>query len=215
MKYGLFDVENRIANQSFSKGVKTKYGKEIVTTMPDFDSEFYEILVIWHYELGAMGFGQDDPLFPRMAPCKEEYLCYSESNTLSKDLLTARAMYTLVKAAFINAGFSNYHCHSFRDSHIFYGIKAARNIQDLKAISLNVGHEKIGTTIRDYGGLAGEEVHNTILQMSKRQVFATFSLSPEKEEKLLTILKLVDTDLYTDYVNAIVTNNNTPKGDSR
>ena len=198
----LFDPENRTVTQDPNRGVETKFSKKIITTIPNFDKDLYEILVAWERELQSAGFESDSPLFPKAMPYKENNAIeYSLSIEMAKERISAKTAERIVKKACENAGFPQYHAHSFRDSHIYYGIIMARTVRELIAISINVGHETLDTTLREYANLAPEEVHEIILNLSKEEIGN--AIPRDLYEKFKDFLRLFDEDRYRKYYDKI------------
>jgi len=198
LRIGLVDILKRMVFQDPQKGVKTKFGKYIETTIPNFDENLFEILIDWINELKSLGFGEDAPLFPKSKISKKEnYLEFSESTSLDSEFLSPSTLSKDVKEACMNAGFKDFHCHSFRDSHIYYGLEASRNYLEIKAVSLNVGHESVETTIRYYSTLAPEEVHEIILKLGITN--NEYGIPAELEETFKRFLKALNEEQYKKY----------------
>jgi len=197
MKTGLVDLEKRIVTQDPNQGVNTKNKKLIITTIPTLNEKYFQMLVKWIQELHDAGFVDDDPLFPLAAIEKNgDMLEFDISSGYIKESISEITGESIIKNLFINAGFCDYHAHSLRDSHIYYVSEMARNANDIKAISLNVGHENIGTTFRNYSDLSNVEVHNRILGLGK---IGLMNIPEELEKKFKSILEILDPELYSKY----------------
>ena len=197
MKIGLLDLEKRVVTQDPDQGVETKKRKLIITTIPKFNEEYYQILIEWIQELLNAGFNDDDPLFPVAAiEKKEDMLEFEISNGFIKEFLSVSSAEANIKKLFINAGYGDYHAHSFRDSHIHYASEMARSPNDLKAISMNVGHENIGITLKYYSVLSSNDVHERINALTED---GFKSIPKELEEKFKSVLKILDPELYNKY----------------
>ena len=57
--------------------------------------------------------------------------------------------------------------HKFRHGHAVYSLKKAQNMEQLKAISLNLMHSSIGITDGIYGNLANDNVHDVITSLPR------------------------------------------------
>ncbi|MDP8267886.1 MAG: site-specific integrase [Candidatus Tenebribacter davisii] len=197
MTIGRFDPEQREVYQDPNMGVKTKNSKYIPTTIPRYFNKFYIIFTEWIQELKSLGFEDCDPMFPIAKSNKDgEMLEFSKSNCLLKDKIAMITGEKIVKERCRNSGYERYHAHSFRDSHIYYGLKAARNGLEVKVVGLNVGHESINTTLKQYADLSPLEVHDTILKMGK---VTGGSIPKELEEKFKDFLRVFDIDLFNKY----------------
>jgi integrase/recombinase XerD len=200
MQLGLVDLNNRIVFQHPEKNVRTKYGKKIETTIPYVDESLFEILKGYCEELIGLGFCKDDPLFPKAESEKQEgELAFKVSSTLAREFMSEKSMSKLVKVACLKAGYGQYHCHSFRDSHLSYMLSMAKTPQELKAVSLNVGHENVSTTIEEYADISTEAVHYAILAMSKPTENDFNSLPNEAKKLAIDLIKVARPDIHKKY----------------
>lgn len=60
----------------------------------------------------------------------------------------------IFRAAFERAGLPYFHPHSFRDTLAQRGERICQSPEQFKAWSLNLGHEKVSTTMRSYGTMS-------------------------------------------------------------
>lgn len=198
MKLGLVDIEKKIVHQNYTSGVETKFGYDIETTIPNIYPELTAIFFDWVKELYELGFTALDPLFPKGKPAKKEgYSEFTKSTDLSHEMLSMTSAERIVKSCCRKAGFPEYHCHSFRDAHIYYAFKLARNGIEMKAISRNVGHLSLGTTDREYAGMTDEEVHDIMFNLKPTQ--GLNDIPKELFEKFWSVLKAIDKDQYDLY----------------
>lgn len=65
------------------------------------------------------------------------------------------------------AGVSYKSAHKFRHGHAVYGLKRAKNMGELKAVSQNLMHATVGITDGIYGNLVSDDVHNVIASLSE------------------------------------------------
>jgi len=63
---------------------------------------------------------------------------------------------------FINVGLPYHSPHKFRHGHIHYGLEHSQNIQDYKAVSMNVMHSSMKITDEFYSSLSDGEVKQRI-----------------------------------------------------
>lgn len=70
---------------------------------------------------------------------------------------------------FERAGLSPMSPHKFRHGHAVYGLKASRDISDLKAVSMNLMHKDIGTTDAIYAILSRGDMKERIANLGKGQ----------------------------------------------
>lgn len=75
--------------------------------------------------------------------------------------------------------------HKLRHGHVVYALRKARNMRELKAISQNVMHSSVTITDQIYGGLAGEDVQETITGLGHQKQESMEA----KLDELLQLLK--------------------------
>jgi integrase len=170
MLYGLVDLETRIAYHYPSKGVWVKNDAYIETTMPHFEGIFFDVLSDWIAELKTLGFTYYDPLFPKLLVEKKDgYLSYSSTDRPTKQHMTESGLAKIVKDTLCNAGFQEFHCHLFRHAHLFEAFKIAPSydFNVIKAISANIGHRNLATTIESYANVCSDEINGYILSLKK------------------------------------------------
>lgn len=131
MKIGLVDTEKRIVTQDPEQGVETKRRKLIITTIPKLNEKYFQILIKWIQELRNVGFNDDSPLFPvALTDKKEGMLEFDISKEFTKEFLSLSTAEAIIKKLFTDAGYSDYHPHSLRDSHIHYTNEMATTPND-------------------------------------------------------------------------------------
>lgn len=80
------------------------------------------------------------------------------------------------------------HPHCLRHGHIVYAIKQAKDMQTLTAISQNVGHEYLKTTLTVYGRLASNDVQAAIAQLGEPEP-PTIPLDSIDNDTLIKLLQ--------------------------
>jgi len=200
MKIKLLDIENMVAYQLCDQGVKTKYSKNIETTIPLFNEEIISELKNWYHELvNTLGFTGECPLFPKSElNLHGEYIVFANSDRLSQHFMNKNSMASIVTKHCKKAGFPAYHCHSFRDGHVGVMNKRIHSAEEMKAISVNIGHENILTTIRDYGDIDSKKAHEIIKSMNAQQKDSfDFNLLPDISKRIaIQNLELIDPVFY-------------------
>ncbi len=149
---GSFNEETLIVNQNPRAGVKTKFAKHILTTLFAFDKKLLEYVIEWVKHLRSKGFGSQDPLFPRakaehgensltFSTAQEVTPIYWKSTGRIRDVFKHRAG---------EAQLPYFPPHTFRHSAIDSALRSCKNGAEIKAISQNVGHEHVATTLQSY-----------------------------------------------------------------
>lgn len=75
--------------------------------------------------------------------------------------------------------------HKLRHGHVVYGIKNARSLEELKAISQNVMHSSVVITDKIYGNLVGNDVAEIIARLGRPRSDAS---REELRNKLIDLL---------------------------
>ena len=147
-----FDKEQRHINQNPGDGVRTKNSKTILTTFfPIGWDEPEKYFMEWYEYQLSKGAGPDDPIFPSTLKG------FSGRNTFSKTLVSegfwsgSGAARKVFEKRCLNAGVQYYHPHSFRHLIVSMMSKTRLTEEEKRAISMNLGHENVGTTFGSYG----------------------------------------------------------------
>jgi integrase len=77
--------------------------------------------------------------------------------------------------------------HKLRHGHVVWGLKRARTIEELKAISQNVMHSSITITDGIYGNLVKDDVRSVISQLGKQ--------NKSDEAELLRLIEMLKAQL--------------------
>jgi len=186
---GCVDDDTLIVRQNPKFGVETKFSKNIVSIIFEFDAELVQQVKSWIKYLKLKGFGSQDPLFPRSKLLKDKNnLCFLKSVQVEpffwKNSCPIRNIF---KSRSDEAKLQYYIPHSFRDLAIELALKAANNGEQIKAISQNFGHDEVITTFNHYANFND----NKIIDIVK-----TIDFSPNRKgvdsKKLSQIKKLLE-----------------------
>lgn len=180
-----FDPNRNLVIQNPNE-VKTKFSKRICAFLLPVDDRLKVIFLDWYQYLKAdILFGNDDPLFPKTAMALDENGCFKADGLSREFWANATPMRDIFKIAFQSAGLPYYSPHTFR--HMLVQIAYQRKLTpaQLKAWSLNLGHESLLTTLTSYG--------NMPLEMQGRLISESVPQSPEGDElaEALEIVRLV------------------------
>jgi len=167
---GCINMDTMLVLQDPEQGVRTKFGKRIPTVLFDFDEDSIEIVKDWVRFLREEKFFTDaDPLFP---PTKIEqesggysFVAAGLERTFWKSSSSARKIF---KKRFNEAGMEYFNPHSFRRATANTAFALCKTPSDAKAVSQNLGHKNMATTMFDYVELPEDEVAKHIRQLTRK-----------------------------------------------
>lgn len=180
-----FEEENLVIRQDPKRGVHTKFSKYIFSIVFNFDNEMLNDVIKWKNHLEGKGFGMQDPFFPRSRlEHQKDGLCFEPATTVEPVFWkgTGRIREIFEKRA-ENAGLPYYAPHTFRHLTIYLALKYCRNIEQLKALSQNFGHEDIITILRFYANYSEQEV---------KEILSSIDFSGEPPETLTDKIDRID-----------------------
>ncbi len=174
---GCFDWKTFEIRQDPKAGVDTKFGKTIISTLIQFDKGLIKYVVEWaEYLEKDKLFGLANPLFPRS---KVEQI-KGGLTFISKEVEPVfwkgtGSIREILKKRSTQAGLDYYYPHSFRHAAVAIAFKHCQNGEQLKAISQNLGHSNLGTTVMSYGNLDDFRV---------REVVSGLDFSPHEKPQI-------------------------------
>lgn len=138
-----------------ARDVRTKFGKTFRTYFFPVGDDIRIILADWvHYLRTQKLFGDDDPLFPATDVAPDSNLQFRAVGLKRAHWSTATPIRTIFRDAFTNAGLPYFNPHAIRKTLVSLAHKMCKNPEDLKAWSQNLGHEKVLTTLVNYGNIS-------------------------------------------------------------
>jgi integrase len=161
---GCFDKTKRAIDQNPRKGVKTKFSKLIPTALFPFDEKLLDYFLQWHSHLESKGFGSQAPLFPHAKAERGTDGLSFESATEVEPVFwqgTGR-MREIFKKRSQEAALPYFPPHSYRHLAQDLAMKSCRTGEQIKAVSQNLGHEHIATTLSAYGTLSPERLSQVV-----------------------------------------------------
>jgi site-specific recombinase XerD len=184
MRVGLFDPQKMRVEQDPEQGVRTKFGKRISTTLFGFDQNMCKELVSWHtYITGTLGFMPSAPLFPKTHTVRNSDSQLFESIDVCPEFWTsATGIRKMLKARSLAAGLPYYYPHLFRDTTKALAYSFCRTGEELQAVSDNLGHDKIDTTVFSYGKLSASRLSDVISSLGSKPIEQLEGLSPAAVE---------------------------------
>lgn len=162
MKHVILD-QRRVFQDA--REVETKNGKTIETTFFPVGDVFVDALSAYlTHAKNDLLFGPDDPLFPRQRRVRGPNGFTSDG--LSREFYKKpNALNEVVKAAFEAAQFPAFTAHRFRHFLTSLGSERCKTPKELKAWSMNLGHEHVATTITSYLQITPNEQRDVMRKM--------------------------------------------------
>lgn len=132
--------------------VETKFAKAIATYFLPLGDDLAAIVAEWVRELREVHlFGPTDPLFPRTRMGLGADLAFAPQGIERAHWSDASPIRAIFKQAFTRAGLPYFPPHSFRHTLGHLAQTMCRTPEQLRALSQNLGHENIATTLTSYG----------------------------------------------------------------
>ena len=134
-----------------AREVKTKASKTIDTTFFPVDPVYLECFTAWvTYLREVKFFGPEDALFPKAEMGLADAGGF-EVKGLSRDPYSnTTPLNKIIRNAFAVVQIPEYTPHSFRATLAMLGDQMCSNMEQLKAWSMNMGHDSISTTVTSY-----------------------------------------------------------------
>ncbi len=189
LKMKNFDKELKQIDQNPGDGVKTKNSKRILTTFfPIGWDEPEKYFMEWYDYLISKDFQSDDPIFPVTAGSFVSGEHSYSKETVGQDAWSGTgAARKIFEKRCKNAGLPYFHPHSFR--HLVVNILSKKRLteEEKRAISMNLGHENVGTTFGSYGygSMSNESAVKIVQKLKDVQDGTSNSLMLSEQEKAL------------------------------
>ena len=138
-----------------ARDVRTKASKTFRTTFFPVGGKAAELVRDWIAHLReTLLFCDDDPLFPATRIVVGPNRQFEAAGLGRRCWSSAGPVRRIFRAAFERAGLPYFHPHSFRDTIAQLGEVLCQTPEQYKAWSLNLGHEKVSTTLKSYGPMS-------------------------------------------------------------
>lgn len=187
---GCFDQEKMLVEQLPTRGVQTKFNKNIYTTIFKVDEMLIEYFLKWYeYLRTKKHFSLDDPMFPstEVGFVSQDHHAFSPigiSKSFWADTNPVRAIF---KDRSQQTNVPYFTPHKFRHFIINEAQKHITSVEQLKALSQNLGHENISTTFHGYGAIDTYRVNELVNAID----FSGMPKNREEEDQLEKIAALV------------------------
>jgi integrase len=159
-----FDVAEFTVNQDRRLGVKTKAGKVITTRLFPFHEKLLEYVLDWvAYLAKTKCFEPGHPLFPRTKVEQAEGgLSFVASEVEPVFWSGGNSIREILKRRSEQAGLEYYNPHAFRHAAVHVASQYCVTPEQFKAVSQNLGHEHVATTLKTYGMLDDHRVGDVL-----------------------------------------------------
>ena len=152
-----------------ARDVKTKFSKTIGTFFFPVGPEIAEIVQGWvRLLIEVKHWGNDDPLFPATKVALGRSRQFEACGLECKHWRNANAIRRIFREAFENANLPYFSPHSLRSTLAQFGLARCLSPEHLKALSQNLGHEQVLTTLMSYGRVAEDRQGEIIRKLAMR-----------------------------------------------
>lgn len=166
---GCFNPDTYEIKQDPAKGVQTKFSKTIVSVLFQFDEELLNYVLEWIKHLKEVKiFGLKDPLFPstkveQMSDTEYIFEVKGIEPVFWRSTSTIRKIF---EDRTKNAGLEYFSPHKYRHSATRIATDNCRSAEQIKAVSQNLGHEHVNTTLLTYGRLHNYKVREVVSELN-------------------------------------------------
>ncbi|WP_269584063.1 tyrosine-type recombinase/integrase [Roseibium sp. Sym1] len=146
------------------RDIRTKFSKAIPTTWFPVGEDIEEIVQSWICERRESGAADQAPLFPSLRQSIERQGLVTKETSWK----TADPIRKLVRHACEAAKVPPFIPHAIRKTLTTMGEELCHSMQEMKAWSQNLGHEELGTTLKNYGQVPEARQHELLENMRNR-----------------------------------------------
>jgi len=140
-----------------AREVNTKFSKTFTTYFFPVGDEVWQNVAEWvRFLREEKLWGNDDPLFPATRIVVGQTHQFEAAGLERAHWSSAGPIRTIFREAFELAGLPYFHPHSIRKTLVKLGLEICNSAEEFKAWSQNLGHEKVLTTLLNYGSVASE-----------------------------------------------------------
>lgn len=168
---GCLNLETLIVHQNPEQGVKTKFSKDILTTLFVFDEKLLAVIQEWvEYLKKDKLFTDQDPMFPATKTEQEsaDNYCFTSDKIERRFWKTTNSIRNIFKRRFEQVGQEYFSPHTFRHLATKLAIDLCNTPAEFKAVSQNLGHENVATTMFDYARLPDDEVSKKVKNITSK-----------------------------------------------
>lgn len=144
------DLEECYLRQD-AREVATKAAKDIHTWFFPVDPEYLNCFEAWvKYLKTEKLFGPEDALFPKAMVGVKEGEGFAYLGLSREGYSSTAKLNQIIRKAFATVDLPEYTPHSVRKTLFLFGTKVCDGLEELKAWSLNLGHENLATSYNSY-----------------------------------------------------------------
>lgn len=161
---GCFDPKKLEVYQFPEKGVETKFSKKLITHLFIFDNQLLGFVLDWvKYLTQDRKFSASNPMFPRNRVVRDKETGEFTSPDCEPIFWkSAGPIREILKTRSEAAGLPYFKPHAFRHATAQLAARQCTNPEEFRAVSQNLGHENVGTTLTSYAKLAPERTKDVI-----------------------------------------------------
>ena len=189
LSLGCFDEGQLTISQDPKLGVKTKNGKAIFTRLFPFSRKLLRHVLDWvTYLREIRGWSPTDPLFPRTHIRQAEGgLSFVVDGVEPVFWSGGNSIRDIIKSRSQTAGLPYYNPHAFRYAAVHLASQFCTTPEQFKAVSQNLGHEHVATTLKTYGMLDTPRAHEVIskIDFERKPGDGAVNIPLEELERLL------------------------------
>jgi integrase len=155
MQIGHVDLARRRVFQD-ARSVRTKFRKTFYSDFFPVGDDVEAVVTDWIlYQTQTLLRGPGDPLFPPVQVSRGVMSGHYEPASFRREpWKNAEPIRRIFKVAFEMAGLPYFNPHSFRDTLMNLALARGLTTEELWAWSKNLGHEKVMTSLRNYGSMS-------------------------------------------------------------
>lgn len=200
---GDFNLERSYAFQD-AEHVNSKRASSWKTNLWKFKPELRQILDNWIIKLkNEHGFTDGDPLFPKVDIAKNELSLFQNGGFLKEPIKTQGILRGELYKQLEKAGFGHYTPHTVRNSLVNLFFSLPLTLEQQKAVSQNMSHKNLGTTINGYGQVSEYRQDAIIDELDVEHLLKVQKL--HKNPKYQYIMSQMDTEEAVNKVFEVIT----------
>ena len=149
-----------------AREVETKNAKTIDTWFFPVEGDYLECLTDWvTYLREVKFFGPEDALFPKPKIGVQPGKGFANLGLSRAPYATTGKFNEVIRTAFANVQMPQYTPHSFRKTLAVHGNQVCQTMEQMKAWSLNLGHDNLATTVNSYIPVSRERQRELITEL--------------------------------------------------
>lgn len=169
LKLKHIDMEEGYVFQD-AREVATKNAKTIDTWFLPVEDVYMDCFTAWvTYLRDKLLFGPADALFPKSKVGIKPGQGFANLGLSREGYSGTSQLNAIVRGAFAAIGLPEYTPHCLRKTLVLYGDEVCESLEEMKAWSINLGHEHLATTINAYLPVSKQRQREIIRQIKGKQ----------------------------------------------